>query len=103
MATDRIAEMLAARQAPSSHGTSRGPGRFGSEAHFDRFHAPTEAKQIMNKMNADGCEHRNPKLYKYMLHKNKQMQSREHLWPRVDYQKTGHPAMENMGKATGIK
>lgn len=85
------------------HGSSRGPSRFASEAHFDRFHAPTEANQIMNKMNADGCEKRNAKLYNYVLQKCRAMKGKEHLYPKVDYQKTGHPCMENMGKATGIK
>jgi len=97
----KLEEMLRLRQAPGVSGLGSGPGRWGSERCFERFHLPTEAEQIGKKMDADGCEKRNPKLYNYVLQKYRQAKGKEHLFPKVDYGKTGHPCMENMGKATG--
>lgn len=77
---------------PAFSGTTEGKGHLDTSSTFDKFHIPTDAKNILKKMEQDGVEKRNPKLWAAAKYKYKKIMAKEHTYPHVDYQKTGHPA-----------
>lgn len=80
--------------APALHGLDTGPGNRFAEQTFMRFHIPTEARNILRKMELSGVRHRNPRLWKAALTKYNAIMAKEHTYPVVDYEKQGHPLLE---------
>lgn len=79
-------------------------GRFstGSDNTFEHFHVPTEIRQHMKKAESDGMDKKDPKGFATMKKTYDRIMKREYTYSRVDYQKTGHPAMKQKGNLAEI-
>ncbi len=94
MAKDKIQEMLEARQAPGVRGHTEGPHSKWRGDHFDFFHAPTNCRRQAAQMETDGYFDNRPAAKRAVELKLAKMRGRDHLYPHIDYQKTGHPCGE---------
>lgn len=89
-------------KAPGLSGLETGSGRWNSEPHFNRFHAPTDIPRLAARMESDGVFERKPEMRKLVEIKVDAVKGKEDIIQKVDYDKTGHPLERRKGNRTEI-
>lgn len=85
-------EMSRNGKAPGLAGLDSTRDNIYKEGHYNMFHAPTESKLILSKMEANGEATKNPKMFATAKYKHKKIMEKEHTFKHMNYDKEGaHP------------
>ncbi len=102
MKHEGIKGIIESGKAPGVSCLESGPGRWNSEPHFNRFHAPTDIPKLAARMESAGVFERKPEMRALVEAKVNAVKGKGDITPRVDYDKTGHPLEKRKGNRTEI-
>lgn len=102
MKHDGIKGIIESGISPGLSGLETGAGRWNSEPHFNRFHAPTDIPKLAARMESDGVFERKPEMRRMVEMKVNAVKGKEDIIAKVDYDKSGHPLERRTGNRTEI-